>query len=263
MKRIALFVFLLLNCISFGQNQKITAIPLETIPLQADTFIGVDGLGYLYYIKDNVFFKQKDTQIWEYKNMGLGKITAVDIRNPLSFVVFYENFNTIIMLDNQLNEIQKINFNDHPFPLNITAAGIASQNQLWVYDSLNQQIGLYNYLNSNYKPVSIPLSENILCYQSEFNSFHWIDKKNKWYSVDLYGKITSRGEIPDFDSITIISDTQYILNKNNVLTFEDTAKKLKFEIKILEKTFKKLCYKDRILTIFTLEGITNYKITIP
>jgi hypothetical protein len=27
-------------------------------------------------------------------------------------------------------------------PIVITATGIASQNQLWVYDSLNQQMGL-------------------------------------------------------------------------------------------------------------------------
>jgi hypothetical protein len=31
-------------------------------------------------------------------------------QNPLNIVLFYENFNVVILLDNQLNETQKINF---------------------------------------------------------------------------------------------------------------------------------------------------------
>jgi hypothetical protein len=71
----------------------------------------------------------------------LGKITKVDLQNPLKIVLFYESFN-VAPLDNQLNEIQKINFSSNANPIVITATGIASQNQLWVYNSLNQQIGL-------------------------------------------------------------------------------------------------------------------------
>jgi hypothetical protein len=34
-------------------------------------------------------------------------------------------------------------------------------------------------------------------------------------------------------------------------------------IEISEKTFKNFTYKDQILSIFTNQGITNYKITLP
>jgi hypothetical protein len=48
----------------------------------------------------------------------------------------------VILLDNQLNETQKNKFLENTSALAVSATGIASQNQLWVYNSLNQQIGL-------------------------------------------------------------------------------------------------------------------------
>lgn len=55
----------------------------------------------MFYIKKN------NTQLWQYKNLSLGKITKIDLQNPLKIVLFYEGFNSVILLDNQLNEIQK------------------------------------------------------------------------------------------------------------------------------------------------------------
>jgi hypothetical protein len=128
---------------------------------------------------------------------------------------------------------------------------------------LNQQIGLYDYLKNNYKSITTSFPENIKYYQSDFNTFDWIDKKNNWYSCDIYGKITTKEILSDFDLIEISNDHQFLYSKNSSLFLEDLEKKIKFEIEISEKTFKKFYFKDQILSIFTNEGITNYKITIP
>jgi hypothetical protein len=253
--------FVLFTTIAFGQ--KLKAEKVNSINLQADTFIGFDVLGSYYYIKNNVFYKIKGRDSLEYKNISLGKITKVDLQNPLKIVLFYENFNTVILLDNQLNETQKINFSENTTPIVTTAIGIASQNQLWVYNSLNQQIGLYDYLKNDYRTISTSFPESIKYYQSDFNYFYWIDEKNNWYTCDIFGKTTSKGKISDFDSIEIINDNQFIISKSSILTIEDVEKDRKFEIDILEKTFKKFYYKDQILSIFTSGGITNYKIIIP
>lgn len=262
-KKIILLFFILQLAPAAAQEQNLKALPISKQKIEADVFVGYDGLENLYYIKDNVFSKNKGKESLEYKNPSLGKITKADLQNPLKIVLFYENFNTIVTLDNQLNETQKINFSENTVPIMVTATGIASQNRLWIYNSLSQQIGLYDYLKNDYKPISIPFPENIIYYQSDFNTFHWIDGKNNWYSCDVFGKITSKGKIPDFDSIEIINNSQFIFCKDNTMIFEDYEKKQKFEIEILEKTFKKFYYKDQILSIFTAEGITNYKISIP
>ena len=199
----------------------------------------------------------------EYKNISLGKITKTDLRNPLKIVLFYENFNSIILLDNMLNEIKNINFSENSVNLIAAAVGLSSQNQLWIYNGINQQLGLYDYLKNEYKTISVPFTDRIKYYTSDFNHFQWIDAKNNWYMSDIFGKITFKGLIPDFDLLEICSENQYIYSKSGTLMLQDVEKDKKYEIKISEKTFTKFYYKDQILSIFTKEGITNYKIVTP
>lgn len=263
MKKLMLLFFIIWFSIASGQNQTLTSLKINSINFEGDAFLGYDPFGYFYTIENNVFSKIGAADAFEYKNISLGKITKVDLQNPLKIVLFYENFNTVVILDNQLNETQKINFSDSIIPMVVTAIGIASQNQLWIYNSMNQQLGLYEYLKNEYKIIAVPFTETIKYYVSDFNNFYWIDIKNNWYVCDIFGKITSKGILPDFDSIEIINENQFIYSKNEILILQDLEKDKKSEIKILEKTFTKFYYRDQILSIFTSAGITNYKIIIP
>jgi hypothetical protein len=263
MKKAIILFFITFFTVAFGQNQKLTATKIGFVPLDCDQFLEQDPFGYYYYIKDNVLFKSKEGESFEYKNISLGKITKVDLINPLTIVLFYENFNTVILLDNQLNEIQKINFSENQVPIMVGAIGLSSQNQLWIYNNLTQQIGLFDFLQKEYKTVSIPFVKNLIKYQTDFNTFYWIDEENNGYTCDVFGKIIFKGKIPSFDSVEIINENKYLFSRNNILIYVDIEKQLNFEIEISEKTFKKFHYKDQILSIFTFEGITNYKITIP
>ncbi|OAB25121.1 hypothetical protein SAMN05444395_10167 [Flavobacterium fryxellicola] len=263
MKKLVLLLFITSFSVVSSQNQKLAFLEIDRIVLDGAEFLGYDSFGFYYTIKNNVFSKIDTKVTLEYKNISLGKITKVDLKNPLKIVLFYENFNTVIIVDNQLNETQKINFSENSIPIVATAIGLASQNQLWVYNSMNQQLGLYDYLSTTYKTISVPFTESIKNYVSDFNVFHWIDIKNDWYMSDIFGKIISKGKVPDFESITIINENQFIYCNNSILILQDVEKETKTQIEISEKTFKKFYYKDQILSIFTATGITNYKITIP
>ncbi|PWB27814.1 hypothetical protein [Flavobacterium sp. HTF] len=250
----------------FGQSQKTNAPVISKFKSDADDCIGYESFGYSYQIKNNVFSKIKGSEVFEYKNISLGNITKADIQNPLKIVLFYEDFNSVVLLDNQLNKITEINFSQSNIPIVVTFIGMSTQNQLWVYNTLNQQIGLFDYLKNEYKTVSTPLTETIKYYQTDFNTFYWIDKKNSWFSCDIFGKITALGKIPDFDKIVIVNSHQYIFSKDGLLFFKDisdTNSDTISEVEILEKTFDKFCYKDQILSIFTSKEITNYKIVTP
>jgi len=249
-----------------AQNQKIKATLISQFNTDIDDFLGFDSFGYYYHIKNNVFRKTKGNEIFEYKNVSLGNITKVDILNPLKIVLFYEDFNTVVLLDNQLNKMTEINFSQNSTPIVVPAIGMSTQNQLWIFNTLNQQIGLFDYLKNEYKTVSTPLTEGIKYYQTDFNTFYWIDKKDNLFSCDIFGKTTALGKVPEFDQIEIINPNSYILRKANLLYFKDktgTDLNTFSEIEILQKSFDKFCYKDQILSIFTTKEITNYKIVIP
>ena len=59
------------------------------------------------------------------------------------------------------------------------------------------------------------------------------------------------------------TDTVLLYKKGGDLYRYDFVGNKSTLIEIGEKTFKNFTYKDQILSIFTDQGITNYKITIP
>jgi hypothetical protein len=131
MNKFAFFFYFLYqlsyNC--FCQNQNQILLLLIWFILMQMSF-GVWFFWFYYTVKNNIFSKIGTRETFVYQNFSLGKITKVDLQNPLKIVLFYENFNTVVTLDNQLNEIQK-NFSESSVPIVATAIGIASQNQFW------------------------------------------------------------------------------------------------------------------------------------
>jgi hypothetical protein len=255
------FVFKLLTVVA--QEEKIVAKQIDILQTDVDIFVGFDGMGNHYYTKNNVFYKKNDRKLWQYKNTSLGKIKEVDFQNQLKILLFYENFNTIVLLDNQLNETKKINFSDNTTPIVVSATGIASQNRLWIYNSLTQEIGVFNFLKNTFESITPPFRGNLKHYESDFNTFQWIDDKLNWYSCDVFGKITTNGKVADYDQIQIISNKKVVFSKNGKLFLQDLSKNKTYSIKNIDKSFHNFYYKDQILSIFTDQEITNYKITIP
>ena len=263
MKNVLLLFFILFCTVSFGQEKIFVATKQDSIVLSADHFLGYDQSGFYYSIKNNVLSKTKREKSFEYKNISLGKPTKIDFQNPLKIMLFYENFNTIILLDNQLSETQKINLSENDVPIMAAAAGIASQNRLWIYNSLTQQIGLFDYLKNTFQSITPSFEGNLKYYESNFNTFQWIDNNLNWYSCDIFGKTTTLGKVADFDQMQVINDHTILFLKDGKLQLQDIRNNTIFSIENVKKSFKKFYYKDQILATFTNHGITNYKITIP
>jgi hypothetical protein len=263
MKRPYFLFFILSFAVCLGQNKTYVATKINSTAFTADYFLGYDQFGFYYSIKNNLLSKSKKEESFEYKNISLGKPTKIDVQNPLKILLFYENFNTIILLDNQLSETQKINLSENDVPIVANAMGIASQNRLWIYNSLTQKIGLFDYLKNTFQSITPSIPGNLKYYESDFNTFQWIDSKLNWYAVDIFGKITTLGIVSDFDQIQVITNQTVIFSKGDKLYIEDLKNKTISPIENVDKSFENFYYKDQILSIFTNQGITNYKITTP
>jgi len=250
-------------CFSFSQNLKLTPTKIDSIAIDADSFIGFDGFNNCFYTKNNVLFKKVGDSNLQYQNPSLGKIAKVDILNPLKIIVFYEEFNAVMVLDNQLNEIQKVDFSKLETPVVASAIGISGQNKLWIFNTMNQQIGLYDLNLNTYQSLGMPIKESIRYYQTDFNYFQWIDKQNNWNTCTIYGRIFSSGKIETASKMQLLNENKVLFSIDNSLFIRDKNTNKLYEIEIVEKSFKNFYYKDQILSIFTPKGITNYKITIP
>lgn len=263
MKTAILFLFMMLFNISFSQEKKGLLTELSSEKIEAKKVIGVDKFGFLYYTKDNVFNKRKESKTFEYKNLSLGKIEKVDIQNPLKIILFYKNFNTIVTLDNQLNEIQKVNFSDYQKQIVVEATGMASQNRFWIFNNLTQKIGLYDYLNNDYFELTQAFQGNLKHYQTTFNDFQWIDEQLNWFDCSVFGKIKNLGKVPDFDKIQMIDQNYLLFLKENNLFLKDLKTQETQLLKKEDKTIESFFYSEENLVIFTNQQITIYKIILP
>jgi hypothetical protein len=261
-KCLLFFLFFLICEITFSQ-ESLLAEKIGNTALLADTFLGFDNQQNQYSIKDNVLSKINKDINYQYNNVSLGKISHVDFQNPLQILVFYNDFNTAVLLDNQLNETKKIDFNLLSESVNIDAVALSSQNQLWFFDSISSKIGLYNLSNDSFKWISTTLEHPIKHYHSNYTHFYWLNDKNKFYSISIYGTIETFDCFPEFDTIQLINSEIALYSNNNQLLYYEIANNRSTKIKIDENFVTNFFFADGILAIFTQNEITNYKIILP
>lgn len=264
MKNSFLILLLLLSVKSLAQLPAINPFFSKAERWEMGEFVGNDNFGNVYSIFENEFRKNsKEGKLSFYKNVSLGKIHQVDLQNPLQIVLFYKQFTSAVLLDNQLNETTRINFSELQIPLNPEAISLASQNKLWLYDMLSQKLGLFDVLKNTFQPLTPSYKDNLKFYQSDYNYFYWIDVKQNLYVSNIFGKVNFLGQVPEFKQLQVLSPTVLLLKNDNGLFLYNLENASFSPISINEKSFVSFSYKDQILSIFTEQEINQYKIILP
>lgn len=258
--RIVLF-FLGLYLSALSQ-ERINVLLIDSLKIEDKIFYEANEHAS-YFSNNNVFYKRTNAKDFDYTNVSLGNLTSVDLYNPLQIVLFYKDFNTIILLDNQLSETHRINGNKLETPIYFDNVGLASRNQFWFFDFLTQKIGLYNYNTDTYKFISTPIRNKIVHYTSDYNYFYWLNEENVLSSINLFGRIKTLSNISSFDLIQLVTDGNYLYKKDSQLYYCSINPDKCYEIIFSEKSFDKFYYKNGILSIFTTNKVTNFKILLP
>ncbi|WP_320815813.1 hypothetical protein [Flavobacterium sp.] len=259
MKTALSYLFLIVN-FSLAAQTNYTCNKLDSLSFEkAEQFLGKDNFQNYYYTSNNQLFKQNKNKTYNYKNIALGKIHDIAIENPLQIVLLYKNFNTVVLLDNQLNEVQKIDFNTiDPF-LTITSIGFGGQNKLWFFDSNTQKIGLYDLITSSVKFLSTPFKGIISKKMATYNFLYFINYYNEYLSISIFGKIENLGSIPANDDFCFLDESKIIFTNNDSFFIYDFAFKTTSKLNVREKSIQNFFFKDDILSIFTDNKIINYQ----
>lgn len=233
------------------------------VRIDADQLAGEDPFGWYYLIRNNVLVKTDGVSSVEFQDVRLGNLTRVDLRNPLLIVLFYESFNTIVLLDNQMNEVTRIDFNNRPAPMVIKLAGFASRNMLWLYDSLQQQMFLFDYQTDKLQPIGTPFRTTPVQYDTDFNYIVWIDAMRQAYRMDIFGKVTSLGEIPATGQVQYLGEARWLIADGGRVNYYDSLEKhLKLVVDV-GNSLKNFYYNDQILSIFTGRVMQHYNFKLP
>lgn len=258
-----LIFILFLSLTSFIRAQDLNAELIQTLPNNKTIqFVSQDHLGNVYLLENNQITKKTLEKTYHYSNLLYGEITSIDTRNPMQVLVFYKDFQTFVLLDNQLNEVQNVNLTVLFPELDVRLVSASIKNTYWIFDSISQKIFLFNISKNELKQVSNPLDNSFKFWNSNANHF-FFESENQIHVFDIYGKMTSSSIKITYDQLFPIEPSQFIIKDKADLFYINNITNHKTKINRTEKSFNSFHYTNDILTIFTDSEIYIYKLKTP
>lgn len=226
--RIFYLILMFVFCSSAAQK----VFPLDTLKLKEAKDMLADDYGNLY------IYRNKDFSFTKYDSLGkqIGKMMLTvpykvqSVQNPLNVFLFSENAQEMKFVDQNLNEIQRIDFKQK-FGF-IRMAYAEDLQQLWLLDDSTKRLIQYNFRNDttiNSYPFDISFDDltDLLVYENKV--YILAGKQIRIYNL----KFEKLFEAPldngkrfrrENDAILVIANNsiwKYVPEKGMVIIFED------------------------------------------
>ncbi len=192
-----------------------------SIPIDG-VYMTTDHLSNAYVInKDNevVKYNKEGDLVARFSEKRYGQLTSIDATSPFNILMFYEDFSTIVALDNQLNpktlyRLPSLGIN------NVTAVGLSDDNYVWFFDNNESKL---KKVNTKYEIIQESLAVNQLV-GSEVKPNFILEKDRKVFVndpelgvlvFDIFGNYYNSFPIGELTSFQVI---------NNMLIFPRDGK---------------------------------------
>ncbi len=215
-----IYILFFISFSLFGQEPIETTL-LNKTPIEAETIVGLDNFGTVYYIKNNTLYKVEEKNKYSYSNVQFGKISSANSFNPLKISIFYEDFNTAIILDNRLAEIIKMDFSILENYKNVSFVSTANDNALWIFNQDIQQVELFDYKTKKTRATTLPIQSKALDLKSNYN-YSWLLTEKYLYKYNYFGSLVYKVLNDGFTSIIENNSRVYLLKNTNLYFYNET-----------------------------------------
>ena len=255
------YLFILFSVFCFSQNIKTVGAELlgKTSGFQKG-LIYIDDFNTSYFLRDNTLYKNSNGTVINYSNVQLGKLESVNLFNPLKINLFYKDFNTVIILDNRLAEIFKIDFNASQSYKNVLLVSTGSDNTIWIYNQEMQRLELFDYKTKKLRATTIPIQSNVLDLKSDYN-FCWLLTEDYIYEFNYFGILIQKIENEGFTSLEQIKGNLILRKKNDLFYLRKDAKK-PIHINLPKLLINAFFAKGETLYIYDTNSLYKYQLKI-
>lgn len=254
-----IYLFLLLSYSICAQKAIETSFIKKT-DFKSSLLVAIDNFGTTYFINNNIFNKKEASKTITYNNLQLGNITTANTFNPLKINLFYKDFNTVIILDNRLAEIFKIDFNTLPKYKNVSHVSTGHDNTIWVFNQDNQKLELFDYKTRTTRAQTVPIQSTILDLKSNYN-FCYLLTKNYLYTYNYFGSLVKKIKNNDYTEL-VESNGDIILKKKDSLVYLKKNSETTIPISIPDLLINVFFVTNETLYIYANEILLEYKIKI-
>ncbi len=246
--------------VSIYAQEPIEVIPLKKIPFAAEKLIGIDNFGTVYYSDNRSLYKQTDQETLNYSNIQLGNITSANTFNNLKINLFYKNFNTVVILDNRLAEVFKIDFNTQNLYKNVALVSTGYDNTIWVFNQDVQQLELFDYKTLKTRAVTMPVDSQALSIVSNYN-FCWLLTEKSLYIYNYFGSLVAKLPNNGFTEMSE-SNGHLVLKKDQTLTYLAKDSEIFVPIQLPELLIKQFLVTNETLYIYDQENLHQFQLKI-
>jgi hypothetical protein len=200
---------------------------LSTLPVAAK-FLRTTTNNNTYIVSENSTIHKLDTNgkiVTSFRHSKLGNIDNLDVANPFKLMAFYDDFQTLVFFDKNLNVLNELNLRNLNLT-NISAAALFTDNQILVFDDNEKKLKIIDFQGvvrreSQYleNTISTIIFQNkqIIAYSPD----------NLVFSFDF--ALQARLLLTDekITDIETLGDAIFIHHKKETLLFDDSQELLK------------------------------------
>jgi len=196
-----------------------------------------------------------------------GKITTMDVTNPLKILVYYREFATVIELDRFLNIINKVDLRNQNI-LQAKAIALSYDNNIWVYDELDARLkkigddGSLIDQTADFR-VLFDSAPDPSVIRDQGGLVYLYDSIKGVYIFDHYGALKTHIALPGWQDFDVIE--KYLLGRDSHRFFRYQLGTLDLKEDPIPLVYQKDALKIRItrngIYVLKKEGIAIYSHT--
>ncbi|TBN02351.1 hypothetical protein EYD45_11605 [Hyunsoonleella flava] len=254
-------IITLVLCLSLGAQESIEIHSLSTSELRADSVIGVDNFGTIFYLKESTIYKKnKDTTI-SYNNLQLGKLTSANSFNPLKINLFYQELNTVIILDNRLAEIFKVDFNSINNYKNVSHISTGYDNTIWLFNQDTQLLEVFDYKTITTKAQTLkPIDSPILDLKSNYN-YAYLLTEDELLIYNYFGSLVRKIKNNGYTSLQENNEAVFLKKDDDLFYLGSDSNKV-VSVKTDNILIPQFFVTNETLYIYNFETLQEFQIKI-
>ena len=256
---------LLFGCLSTLAQEPIKAQFLSSESIkEKEVFLSKDIFDNTFTQDENVLRKRSKYSAESFSLPKLGTLKMIDLSNSLFPVLFYSDFNTIVLLSKELALLNTIELTGRFAAMDPAYVATSTQKNLWIVNQANQSVLRYNLSTLEVRNIYTIKEEKIKTYQSTLNYLYRVTSDHKIKGIDIYGNEVLNYTLPtDYEQIQILNNKQAFYLHLNKLYYVDMEKNKIHQIDVDLKSISSFFYNTQKLSIFAEQKVTNYQIKLP
>jgi hypothetical protein len=227
MKIAEIFIALLLS---------LRMLPAQSFPVKALTLsenillFRTDLLGHLYTLTEDQRVQKWDkngTLLFQYVNNRDGKLSHLDVRNPLQILLFYSDQQKIVSLDRTLSPLKEWQLKREDWGF-VSAAAAGKNDRIWLFDQFNYQLGS---VQSDGRVERQKTDLTLCCFQAPeihfiaMNEQHLFlfDVQQGIIQCDLLGQFLQFIPIREWEEIVTFGNAIWLLKDNKIIEIRNNG----------------------------------------